>query len=262
MTPSRRPPARQQRSLQRPLPEEEDEDEFPDDVWPPPMPRSARWQPVTGQETALAHPLSVSPHPGRSPVPARQSALAAGRQHSRSAPTPGRAQRALVHVRPADEDEDEAPAPARSRPRAHWLLVLGLILCTMLLGWLLFTFASAWGQVALDDWRYGRPRTYQVDMVVGHHDSAAHPSHFIALNLGSHIEIIELPGGDASRAKIYLGPTLIGPGEDLAVVTLTFQDVNGDGKLDMIVSVAGSHFVFLNEEGQFRPARPGEAVSS
>src|SRR5260370_12306232 len=60
---------------------------------------------------------------------------------------------------------------------------------------------------------------------------------------------------------VYLGPTLLGEGEDLAVVTLRFKDVNGDGKPDMIVSVQDSTIIFLNENGQFRPARPGEHVN-
>jgi hypothetical protein len=153
------------------------------------------------------------------------------------------------------------PAPKGRLQRAHWLLLVGLALCTMLVGWVVLTLLSSWWQVAQDDWHYGRPRTYQVDVVVGHADSASHPSHFIALNLDSHIEVIEFPGGDAAKAKIYLGPTLIGQGEDLAVVTLTFKDVSGHGKLDMIINVADSHFVFINEQGAFRPARPGEAVT-
>ncbi|WP_161977207.1 hypothetical protein [Dictyobacter kobayashii] len=43
-------------------------------------------------------------------------------------------------------------------------------------------------------------------------------------------------------------------------MTLTFKDVNGDGKLDMIVNVQDSHFVFLNDAGQFRSPRPGEHI--
>jgi hypothetical protein len=131
---------------------------------------------------------------------------------------------------------------------------------TMLVGWVVLTMLSSWWQVTQDDLHYGRPRTYQTDIAVGHNDSAANPSHFIALNIKSHIEIIEFPGGDTSKARIYVGPTLIGTGQDLAAVTLTFKDVNGDGKLDMIVNVQDSHFVFINDNGQFRPARPGENV--
>src|SRR2546425_1583080 len=44
-------------------------------------------------------------------------------------------------------------------------------------------------------WHYGRPRTFQTDAVVGHNDSAASPSHFIAINLNRHVEVIECPGG-------------------------------------------------------------------
>jgi len=40
-------------------------------------------------------------------------------------------------------------------------------------------------------------------MVVGHNDSEAHPSHFIAINVDRHVDVIEFPGGDASKARIY-----------------------------------------------------------
>ena len=113
----------------------------------------------------------------------------------------------------------------------------------------------------MDGWQYGYPRTSQTDAVVGHHDSPANPSHFIAINLHSHIEVIEFPGGDVTHARVYLGPTLIGTGQDLVPVTLSFKDVNGDGKPDMIVSVGGTIVVFINDNGQFRPLKPGEQVT-
>jgi len=144
--------------------------------------------------------------------------------------------------------------------RFHWLVYVSLAMFVMLAGWILLTMLINWWQVVQDDWHYGRPRTFQVDQVVGHNDSNAHPSHFIALNLHSHIEIIEFPGGDVSKAKVYIGPVLIGPDQDLAPVTLTFKDVNGDGNLDMIVNVQDSHFVFVNDNGQFRSPHAGENV--
>jgi hypothetical protein len=147
-----------------------------------------------------------------------------------------------------------------SRLRVHWMVFVGMAMFTMLAGWVILTMLANWWQVTQDDWHYGRPRTFQTDMVVGHSDSAANPSHFIAINVNRHIEIIEFQGGDPSKARVYVGPTLIGPGQDLAVVTLSFKDVNGDGKLDMIVNIQDSHFVFINDNGQFRPARPGENV--
>jgi hypothetical protein len=144
--------------------------------------------------------------------------------------------------------------------RPHWLLLAGLLMLVMLVGWVLLSALAGWWQVTLDDWQYGRPRTFQIDAVVGHNDSSTNKSHFIALNLNRHVEIIEFPGGDPSKARIYVGPVLVGPGQDLAPVTLDFRDVNGDGKPDMIGTVEDSHFVYINENGTFRPARPSDAI--
>ena len=154
---------------------------------------------------------------------------------------------------------------ARSREigrgiRFRWLVFAAIAATIMILGWIAVSAIANWWQVTQDDWHYGRPRTFQVDTVVGHNDSAAKPSHFIAINLNRHVEIIEIPGGDATKAKIYAGPILIGQGQDLTPVTLTFKDVNGDGKPDMIVNVGDSHFVYINENGGFRPARPDENI--
>jgi hypothetical protein len=128
----------------------------------------------------------------------------------------------------------------------------------MLALWVVGSLLVSWWQVTQDDWHYGRPRTFQVDAVVGHNDSEASPSHFIAINLNRHVEVIECPGGDCSRAVIYLGPTLFGDGQDLTPVTLTFQDANGDGKPDMVIHIQDQRIVFINENGKFRPAKPGE----
>jgi hypothetical protein len=121
----------------------------------------------------------------------------------------------------------------------------------MIFGWIALSAVGSWWQTTLDDWHYGRPRTYQTDAVVGHHDSAQNPSHFIAMNLNRHIIVIEIPGGDVSKSVVYSGPTVLGSGQDLTPVTLSFQDVNHDGKPDMIVNVQGSQFIFLNINGTF-----------
>ncbi|HLX57478.1 MAG TPA: hypothetical protein VKR83_10660 [Ktedonobacteraceae bacterium] len=159
-------------------------------------------------------------------------------------------------LRPPDRDDERTRRTSGlligvRRLRLHWLVFVGVAMFIMIIGWVAFNAFSNWWQVTQDDWHYGRPRTYQVNAVVGHNDSAANPSHFIAENLARHILIIEIPGGDPAKAKIYSGPILIGAGQDLTPVTLTFKDVNGDGKLDMIVNVQDSHFVFLNQNGEF-----------
>jgi hypothetical protein len=145
----------------------------------------------------------------------------------------------------------------RQRSSFHWLVFAGLAMIIMIIGWFALSALGNWWQVTQDDWHYGRPRTFQIDAVVGHNDSPSHPSHFIAMNLNRRVIIIELPGGDSSKARIYSGPILIGQGQDLAPVTLTFQDVNGDGLFDMIVNVQDAHFVYINANGTFQPARPG-----
>ena len=146
----------------------------------------------------------------------------------------------------------------KARYRAHPLLYLGVGMIAMLALWTLLTSAVAWWNTTMDDIHYGRPRTFQIDAVVGHNDSAQNPSHFIAINLNGRIEIIEFPGSDGSKARIYLGPQLFGAGEDLVPVTLSFADVNGDHLPDMIIHFQSTRIVYINDKGGFRPLRPDE----
>lgn len=110
-----------------------------------------------------------------------------------------------------------------------------------------------WWQMHQDDATYGRPRTSQLDAVVGHGDSASNPTHFIFLNLNRHVEIIELPGGDATHAHAYLGPVLFGDGQDLTPVTGEVRDVNSDGLPDLILRIEDQRIVFINTGTGFRP---------
>ncbi len=282
MTPWQRHPG-----MRRPV---QADDEY-DDVWPLPIPRSARCYTPLEQEPQARPVLVVDRRRERqnrqapaSPIPPRASAYqqrqrgytqqAAGlSQHHvrhtqddpqyqlrpyRQAPTQDEALSQDEQQVPILEEEEEPIR--RRRPRGHRLFYLGLGMLGMLLLWYLSLTLISWWRVYQDDLRYGRPRTFQTDAVVGHSDSADHPSHFLALNLNRQVEIIEFPGGDATKAKMYLGPPLVGPGEALTPVTLTFRDVNGDGKPDMLVNIQGSEVVFINEGGQFRPLEPSDHV--
>ena len=156
---------------------------------------------------------------------------------------------APTHQRPSiEEDYPDPPRRAKTtsriyteakptrrleRTRFHWLVFVGLGLFVMIIGWLSFSALSNWWSTKVNDWTYGNPRTYQVDAVVGHNDSPAHPSHFIAVNLNGKIEVIEIPGGDPSKSQIYIGPQLFGAGSDLTPVTLSFEDCSGSGKVDV-----------------------------
>jgi len=132
----------------------------------------------------------------------------------------------------------------------------------MLALWVGLQAGLSWWQQHQDYATYGYPRTWQTDAVVGHNgDSAANPSHFIFINLNRRVEVIEFPAGDGSKAKIYLGPTLFTDGGDLIPVTGEFADVNGDGKLDMILKIQDQRIVFINTGDSFRPLNPGEHVT-
>lgn len=146
----------------------------------------------------------------------------------------------------------------QKKRRMHPFLYLGVGMLAMLAVLAVLSVVTNWLTITLDDLHYGRPRTFQVDALVGHNESTGVPSHFIALNLHSHIEIIELPGGDATHARIYLGPQLYGADADLVPVTLSFADVNGDHRPDMIIHFQGTKIVFINDQGGFRPLRPEE----
>ncbi len=148
----------------------------------------------------------------------------------------------------------------KSRQGVHPLLYLGVGMIAMLALWTLLTSAISWWNITWDDLHYGRPRTFQIDASVGHNETTGTPSHFLAINLNGRIEIIEFPGGDGSKARIYLGPQLYGTGDDLLPVTLSFADVNGDHKPDMIIHFQSSRIVFINDQGGFRPLRPDERV--
>ena len=244
---SQRARSRQQRARQADDDQLTEENEY-DDVWPPRMPTSTRRY---------------------SSVPARQHAAQVYTQGNRriylhhGLPSEQRTAtqippRARQYQQPGHADEAETVIPTRPRRRVHWLLLVGVGMLVMYALWLAGSWTLNWWQIHQDDVTYGRPRTFQTDAVVGHHDSPSNPSHFIAINLHRHVVIIECPGSDCAHAVLYIGPTLFGDGQDLTPVTLTFRDLNGDSKPDMIVHIQDQRLVFINEDGKFRPARPGE----
>jgi hypothetical protein len=148
-----------------------------------------------------------------------------------------------------------APGQQQRAPRRrskHWsvYLVTGMATMTALvIG--LYSLGSWWQHVQ-NDWTYGMPRTYQTDAVVGHnHDSRVHPSHFLAVNLKGRIEVFELPAGDPTKVRVFLGPTISGNGADQVVVTISFTDSDHDGTPDMVIHYGDSEEVLYNKGGTF-----------
>ncbi|GCE12926.1 hypothetical protein [Tengunoibacter tsumagoiensis] len=141
---------------------------------------------------------------------------------------------------------------------SHPLLYLGSGMLLTILLWFVLSSVCAWLNTTYNDLLYGRPRTFQTDAWVGHNEQNGSPSHFIALNLNRHIQVIEISGGDAAHTHIYTGPQLYGTTDDLIPITLAFRDVNGDHKPDMIILFQGNHTVFLNDQGTFRAPKGDE----
>lgn len=160
--------------------------------------------------------------------------------------------------RPRNGGATSIAQETRARRRAHPLVSIGVGMLAMIALFLVLSSALTWIGQKKDDLVYGRPRTFQVDAVVGHNDSPESPSHFIALNLNRHVEVIEIPGGDSTKARIYPITTLFGDGENLTPVTLSFHDVTGDGKPDMLIHIDNQTLVMINDHGSFRPAKAGE----
>ncbi len=151
-------------------------------------------------------------------------------------------------------------AEPEKRTGIHWFVPLGVGMLAMLAVWITGSWVLAWGLQRYNDVRYGTPRTYQTDAVVGHNnDSPQKPSHFIATNYNRQAIIIEFMAGDPAKSVSYVAPVYIaGDNGDLAPVTLEFRDVNGDRKVDMIIHIhlpnQDQLSVFLNDGSKFRPA--------
>jgi hypothetical protein len=215
--------------------------------------------------------LYDDPRPGRLPTSSRTYVDVPGKklvryeyrsdqpiQRRRSAVPPAE----TTHAPRYTDDIPQTNPKRQKRPRSrHWLVYLGVGMLAMLTLWTGLQALGSWWQIHNDDVSYGRPRTYQLDAVFGHSDSTANLTHIIIVNLNRHVIIIELPGGDPSKSRIYSGPTLFGDGQDLTPVTGRAVDVNGDGKLDLVLFLQDQRIVYINDGTQFRPAKPGEHVT-
>jgi hypothetical protein len=202
---------------------------------------------VIPRSTLRHRPLSPDAVPDVVPCVARAS-----RTRAKTHPPAIAADDALPAWKHRDGGGRTSSSSYHSRP-PHRLGFVGIGMLIAVTLFLLGQGLVGWIAATWNDLYYGQPRTYQTDVVVGQNDSFAHPSHFIALNLAGQVEVIELPGGDATHAKIYLGPRLYGPGAALVPVTLQFVDRRHDHHPDMLVLFQGMQLVFHNTQGSFEP---------
>jgi hypothetical protein len=130
--------------------------------------------------------------------------------------------------------------------------LVGIGMCLMMLLLMLGQATLGWANTTIDTWRYGMPRTFQVDAYVGHEQNTNQASHFIACNNRGRVEVIEFPGNDATHARIFLGPQLFGSDADLLPVTLQFVDTNHNHYPDMLVHIGNNTIRFHNTHQTFQ----------
>ena len=104
-------------------------------------------------------------------------------------------------------------------------------------------------------------KVVQLDAYVGHNETNGSATRFLATNVNRQVTVLEFPGGDPNKTRVIIGPYLIGQGEEKTDVRVRTQDVNGDGKPDLVVSAKGEDFVYINEKDSFRPITAEERAT-
>jgi hypothetical protein len=117
----------------------------------------------------------------------------------------------------------------------HPMFYIGICLVILVVFLTAYTLIPPFLQKWSDDRTYGYPRTFQTDANVGHGGT----EHFLALNNHGTIEVVEIPTdpGKTDQPRLYIIVRLSSQGADLVPATVSFPDVNGDGKVDMQVEV-------------------------
>ncbi len=156
----------------------------------------------------------------------------------------------IPYAQRADRRTEAVP-----RQGKHPLFYIGICLVILVVFLTAYTLIPPALQQWHDESTYGYPRTFQTDANVGH----GGVEHFIALNTHGTIEVLEIPGypSPTNLTRLYIIVRLSSQGADLVPATLSFPDVNGDGKPDMQVTVLdGSNpsvWVLFNNGTTFVP---------
>ena len=159
--------------------------------------------------------------------------------------------RPYTHVEPVTRTEELEKQPRNAPHPMVYLGVSMLIAVVFIAGYIYIP--PAW-QRHVDDVTYGYPRTFQTDANVGH----GGVSHFIVLNLHGTIEVIEDPPNPTkTKPQLYLITQFGNSGADLLPATVSFSDLNADGKPDMQVTVYNGTnptiYILFNDGTTFKP---------
>jgi hypothetical protein len=132
------------------------------------------------------------------------------------------------------------------------LMAVGVIV-VLVVSYLVVSFAVHTWQVWQDDMTYGRPRITRLEANVGHNEVGGTKTLFIAQNVNGQISISEFPGGDPTKTRVIVGPTLFGKERELVPIKLSVKDVNMDGQPDLVVNADTQQMIYINDNGSFRP---------
>jgi hypothetical protein len=147
----------------------------------------------------------------------------------------------------------------RTTPTWFLLIAVGIILLAFVLAFLIIVFVIPSYNKWNDDRNYGYPRTTHMKAVVGHGTTADPYSFFTAENLNGYVFIWEItPSSDPTTTHVYYIAQFSGANNDLIPISsITFQDMNGDGKPDMLVTMGnGSTYVLYNTGKEFVQQNP------
>jgi hypothetical protein len=139
-----------------------------------------------------------------------------------------------------------------------WLATAATYLLALLAAGLLAQASLSWAGQQIDSLRYGFPRSGHLSGYVGHGDERTMPTHIITLNLSGQIKVLVLPGGDADAMQVLTGPYLVGRDAPYETAMPALQDLDGDGHVDLLVTVRGESIVYVNKDGRFRLITPEE----
>jgi hypothetical protein len=153
---------------------------------------------------------------------------------------------------PVQTRVEETP---RTKRRFSWKVYLVGFVLLMICGYILMNLVLSVIHTISDNLTYGNPRTSQTDKDVGH----GGVSHFTVENLGGHIIVIEVVNDDPSRVKVYAILTIDGDHADLTPATVSFEDVNHTGVLDMIVNVNNAKYIWPNNGKTFQQDKGGSS---